>query len=128
MFCISPKAGRGGGTETQEMSRVRAKNRQSKIQGFLYMSVLIGATTPWVQPQQRAAGEATLNTHISAGDGVHFPPDLLASLSINHNRGGMRHTGENWNWLQVQQLQCVCLRADNIQLQQKAARLITEND
>lgn len=75
---------------------MRVKNRRSKIQGFVYMSLLIGATTPWVQPQQRAAGEATLNTYISAGDGACFPPGLLTSPSINHNGGGMRRAGENF--------------------------------
>lgn len=54
------------------------------------MFLLIGATTPWVQPQQKAASEAMLNTHISAGDGVCFLPGLLASLSINHKGGCMR--------------------------------------
>ena len=69
---------------------MRAKNRWSKIQGFQYMFLLIGATTPWVQPQQKAASEAMLNTRISAGDGVCFLPGLLASLSINHKGGCVR--------------------------------------
>jgi len=75
------------------------KKRRSKIEGILYTSLLIGATTPWVQPQQSAAGEATLSTYISAGNRALFPPGLLASPPINHSRGSRRRTGENWNWL-----------------------------